>query len=53
MLNGPLPGPFDGCLTDEFEFHVHIAYHIDLMTHGRLPGPPCTWVLLGIFDFKP
>ena len=52
-LNGPIPGPFDGCLTDEVEFQVHIAYHIDRMTHGRLPGPPYTWVLLGIFDFIP
>src|SRR5262245_1411501 len=53
MLNGPAPGPFDGCLTDELEFHVHIAYHIDHMTHGNLPGPPFTWVLLGLFDFIP
>ena len=52
MLNGPVPGPFDGCLTDEFEFHVHIAYHIDGTTHGHLPGPPCTWVLAGIFRFR-
>jgi hypothetical protein len=53
MLDGPIPGPFDGCLTDEFEFHLHIAYHIDQMTHGHLPGPMYTWVLLGLFDFKP
>ena len=52
-LNGPIPGPFDGCLTDEVEFHVHIAYHIDGTTHGHLPGPPYTWVLLGLFDFIP
>jgi hypothetical protein len=51
-LNGPVPGPFDGCLTDEVEFQVHVAYHIDQMTHGHLPGPPYTWVLLGLFDFK-
>jgi hypothetical protein len=47
------PGPFDGCLTDEDEFQVHVVYHIDGMTHGNVPGPGCTWALQGLFDFTP
>ena len=47
------PGPlsiihtrnFDGCLTDEFQFHVAIAYHGDGQTHGPVPGPVCTWAV--------
>ncbi len=45
--------PFDGCLTDEFEFHVAVAYHIDGMTHGPTPGPVCTWAVQRAFMFKP
>ena len=45
--------PFDSCLTDEVEFHVHIAYHIDGMTHGPVQGPPCTWAVQRIWEFKP
>ena len=55
------PGPmsllhlvtFDGCLTDEVGFQVHIAYHIDGTTHGPTQGPPCTWAVQRIFDFQP
>jgi len=43
--------PFDDCLTDEVEFHVHIAYHIDGMPHGDHQGPPCTWAVQRIFPF--
>jgi len=44
---------FDGCLTDEVGFQVHIAYHIDGTTHGPTQGPPCTWAVQRIFDFHP
>src|SRR6266545_8262136 len=44
---------FDGCLTDEVGFQVHIAYHIDGTTHGPTQGPPCTWAVQRIFDFQP
>src|SRR5262245_5136284 len=37
--------PFGGCLTDEFQFHVAIAYHGDGLTHGAVPGPVCTWAV--------
>lgn len=55
------PGPmsllhlvtFDGCLTDEVGFQVHIAYHIDGQTHGPTQGPPCSWAVQRIFDFQP
>ena len=55
------PGPmsllhivdFDGCLTDYADFQVHIAYHIDGMTHGPVQGPPCSWAVQRIFVFKP
>ena len=43
--------PFDGCLTDEVEFHVHIAYHIDGTTHGPTQGPACSWAVQRIFRF--
>ena len=47
------PGPlsvihsrgFDGCLTDEFEFHLAVAYHGDGLNHGPAPGPVCTWAV--------
>ena len=45
--------PFDGCLTDYVEFQVHIAYHLDGMTHGPVQGPPCNWAVQRIFVFKP
>ena len=44
---------FDGCLTDEVGFQVHIAYHIDGTTHGPVQGPPCSWAVQRIFDFQP
>lgn len=44
---------FDGCLTDEFEFHMAVAYHIDGQTHGPTPGPVCTWAVQRVFMFKP
>jgi len=55
------PGPmfiihnrdFDGCLTDEFEFHVAIVYHGDGLTHGSTPGPGCTWAIQRAVVFKP
>jgi hypothetical protein len=55
------PGPmfiihnrdFDGCLTDEFEFHAAIVYHADGMTHGPTPGPVCTWAIQRVVVFKP
>ena len=55
------PGPmslihtrdFDGCLTDEFEFHVAIVYHGDGLTHGAAPGPVCTWAVQRAVVFKP
>src|SRR5439155_13967693 len=56
QISGILPpGPmfivhtrdFDGCLTDEYEFQVAFAYHIDHQTHGSTPGPACTWALQG------
>jgi hypothetical protein len=55
------PGPmsiihiraFDGCLTDEFEFHVAIVYHADHQTHGSTPGPVCTWAVQRAFPFQP
>jgi hypothetical protein len=55
------PGPmfiihnrdFDGCLTDEFEFHVAIVYHADGLTHGSTPGPVCTWAIQRAVVFKP
>jgi len=45
--------PFDGCLTDEFEFHVGIVYHGDGLTHGATPGPVCTWAVQLAVAFKP
>jgi hypothetical protein len=45
--------PFDGCLTDELEFHVAIAYHGDGLTHGAVPGPVCTWAVQRAIVFKP
>ena len=45
--------PFDGCLTDEFEFHVAIVYHGDGLTHGPTPGPVCTWAIQRAIVFKP
>jgi hypothetical protein len=45
--------PFDGCLTDELEFHVAIAYHGDGLTHGPTPGPVCTWAVQRAVVFKP
>jgi hypothetical protein len=45
--------PFDGCLTDEFEFHVALAYHIDGQTYGPTPGPVCVWAVQRFFPFKP
>jgi len=62
QISGILPpGPmtiihtrdFDGCLTDEFEFHVAIAYHGDGQTHGPMPGPVCTWAVQRAVVFKP
>jgi hypothetical protein len=62
QISGILPpGPmsllhlvaFDGCLEDYAEFHVHIAYHLDGMTHGPVQGPPCSWAVQRIFIFKP
>lgn len=55
------PGPmsiiqkrdFDGCFTDEVEFHVAVAYHIDGLNHGPTPGPVCTWAVQRAFVFKP
>ncbi|MCI0744062.1 MAG: hypothetical protein L0Y58_01535 [Verrucomicrobia subdivision 3 bacterium] len=44
---------FDGCLTDEVEFHVALAYHIDGETYGPTPGPVCTWAVQRAFVFKP
>ena len=44
---------FDGCLTDEFEFHVAIVYHGDGLTHGAVPGPVCTWAVQRAVVFKP
>ena len=62
QITGTLPpGPmslihtrdFDGCLTDEFEFHVAIVYHGDGLTHGAAPGPVCTWAVQRAVVFKP
>jgi hypothetical protein len=62
QISGILPpGPmsllhlvdFDGCLFDYADFQVHIAYHIDGMTHGPVQGPPCSWAVQRIFLFTP
>ena len=62
QISGILPpGPmsllhlvtFDGCLTDYAGFQVHIAYHIDGVTHGPVQGPPCSWAVQRIFHFDP
>lgn len=47
------PGTIGNCtLTDEFEWHVVAAYHLDGKTYGPLPGPAGTEVEQVGFIFR-
>jgi hypothetical protein len=46
-------GTVGGCLaTDEFQYRLEGAYHIDGTTYGKTPGPDGVWVEQFAFDFQ-
>ena len=42
-----IPGYTPPCLLGDPDnrVEVHIVYHLDGLTNGPMPGPPCTWVV--------